>query len=359
MKASGPAWQVRRLRATLQRLRGSLLQRGFTDTLRRIAQQWRAPESAAPELDLIALDLAFAPFALPTAAQPDVSVIVPVHGQLACTLACLRSIARHGARTPFELIVVDDASPDASAATLAQIAGLRLLQLPQNRGFVGACNAGAEIARARHLLFLNNDTQLPQARIELLSNIHRVEGRHADFAARRDLLFIGGFGHPPNVDAVRWFATAILPLLRAELADIVLHVVGDVDDRTRRELAAPGLQLHGRVAELAPWLDGCRLSLAPLRFGADVKGKISMAMSRGLPVIATTLAAEAMGLEDGRDVLLADTPDAFAAAVLRAYADEALWLQLSDGGLANVRTHFSPEAARATLQRILASAENG
>ena len=121
----------------------------------------------------------------------------------------------------------------------------------------------------------------------------------------------------------------------------------------RPQFAGAGVQIHGRVADLDPWMAGCRIALAPLRYGAGVKGKVNMAMSHGLPVVATTLAAEGMQLVDGRDVLLADDADTFAAAVLRLHEDEALWLRLSDGGLANVREHFSFDAAREALRRVL------
>jgi O-antigen biosynthesis protein len=194
---------------------------------------------------------------------------------------------------------------------------------------------------------------LPQARVELLSNIHEVHGARLPYANRKDLVFIGGYGHPPNSDAIRWLASEILPRLRERMPDIRLHVLGDLPAAVRRELAMPGLELHGRVADLAPWLDNCLASIAPLRFGAGVKGKINMAMSHGVPVIATTIAVEGMQLNDGVNVLVADDATAFVEAVLRLQRDEALWQQLSEHGLDNVRKHFSADAAAAVLHRVL------
>jgi glycosyltransferase involved in cell wall biosynthesis len=111
--------------------------------------------------------------------------------------------------------------------------------------------------------------------------------------------------------------------------------------------------VHGYVDDIAPFMDGCRLALAPLRYGAGVKGKVNMAMSYGLPVVATTPAVEGMHVRTGEDVLVADTPQDFADAILRAYDDATVWKTLSENGLANVRRHFSFDAARAALQRIL------
>jgi GT2 family glycosyltransferase/glycosyltransferase involved in cell wall biosynthesis len=667
--------------------------RGWRGTLARMRQEFQSRPEQDEALALLPLDEPFAPFALPVSEQPQVSVIIPVHGKLAYTLACLRSLARHGAQAPFEVIVVDDASPDASAATLAQIGGLRLLRNAANLGFIGSCNAGAAAARGEFLLFLNNDTQvtpgwmdallrcfaeradcgiagsrlvypdgrlqeagglvfadgscwttgrfeprdvplfrcrrevdyvsgasllirrelfrrvggfdaryapayyedadlafavrrlglrvyyepastaihcegisagtdldrgmkrhqrpnrakfvdkwtaelaaqppagtpleraihwrrrgrvlvvdamtpepardsgslrlcailrlldeqgwsaaflpddgraspaeidalgalgcevlskpwvadlprwlrehgselhavilcrhtvagqyaglvrrhapqaklvfdtvdlhflrerraaelggstimarqaeaarrselalieqadvsfvvspherallarlLPQARVELLSNIHEVHGCRQPYTGRGDLVFIGGYGHPPNSDAVHWIADEILPRLREAIPGIRVHVLGDMPDAARRALATPGLEFHGRVAELAPWLDRCLATLAPLRFGAGVKGKINMSMSHGVPVIATTIAVEGMQLADGVNVLVADDAAAFVAAVRRLQRDETLWQQLSARGLDNVQQHFSAASAAAALHRVL------
>ncbi len=658
-------------------------------TLARIAQEFRPRHATDPALQLLPLDDNTEGLALPSPADPRVSVIIPAYGELPHTLACLRSIARHGAAATFEVIVVDDASPDESAGALAGIAGLHLVVNSRNLGFIGSCNAGAAIARGEFLLFLNNDTQvtrgwldallccfdqrtdcgiagsrlvypdgrlqeagglvfgdgacwntgrfeprdaltwryrrevdyvsgasllirrelfrhiggfdaryapayyedadlafavrkhglrvyyepasvvihcegisagtdpsrgmkrhqllnqatfvdkwaaelaaqppagtplehairwrsrgrvlvvdamtpeptrdsgslrlhailqlldeqgwstsfipddgrassaeiaalgalgcetslgtvpgwlrkhgrqlhavilcrhtvagqyiglvrrhaprakllfdtvdlhflreqraakhggsstlahqaaasqrselglitrsdvsfvvsphekalltqlLPQAQVELLSNIHPVHGCGQPFAGRSDLLFIGGYGHPPNADAICWIASEILPRLRQTLPDIRLHVFGDMPDTARRVLVTPGLELHGRVADLTPWMNSCLASLAPLRFGAGVKGKINLSMSHGLPVIATTIAVEGMQLSDGKNVLVADDAAAFADAVYRLAHDEALWRQLSDRGLNNVREHFSAAAADAVLRRVL------
>jgi GT2 family glycosyltransferase len=683
------SWRLKRLGYLLQRTRGSIALRGWSATLKRIGLEFRSRPAGDDALSLLPLDEPFAPFALPVAREPRVSIVIPVHGKLAYTLACLRSLTRYETQAPFEVIVVDDASPDDSAAALAQIAGVRLLRNASNLGFIGSCNAGAAAAKGEFLLFLNNDTQVspdwldallrcfvertdcgiagsrlvypdgrlqeagslvfadgtcwttgrfesrdalafryrretdyvsgaslmirrelfqrlggfdtryapayyedtdlafavrriglrvyyepaslvihcegisagtdlgsgmkryqqvnqrkfvdkwaaelttqppagtaverairwrkrgrvlvvdamapeptrdsgslrlhailqlldgqgwstsfipddgrasdreiaalgelgcetslesvpgwlrrhghelhavilcrhtvagqyaelvrrhapkakllfdtvdlhflreqraaehggstllahqaaasqrselaliaqsdvsfvvsphekallaqlvPQAQVELLSNIHPVHGCGRSFAGRADLLFIGGYGHPPNSDAIRWIANDILPQLRGAVPGIRLHVFGDMPDTARRELNTPGLELHGRVADLTPWMDSCLASLAPLRFGAGVKGKINLSMSHGLPVIATTIAVEGMQLSDGINVLVADDAASFVEAVRRLARDEALWRQLSEQGLDNVRQHFSAAAADAVLRRVL------
>ncbi|HEX6832532.1 MAG TPA: glycosyltransferase, partial [Rudaea sp.] len=195
--------------------------------------------------------------------------------------------------------------------------------------------------------------ELPDARVEILSNVHAVHGRRRGFDERHDLVFVGGFEHPPNIDAVRWFVREIFPKVRAAKPQITFHLIGSKAPRQVLELAGDGVIVHGYVEDIAPFMDDCRLSIAPLRYGAGVKGKVNMAMSYGLPVVATHVAVEGMHVRAGVDVMVADDADAFAAAILRAYDDATLWKTLSDNGLANVRQHFSFDAARAAIERIL------
>lgn len=193
----------------------------------------------------------------------------------------------------------------------------------------------------------------PDARVELLSNLHRVAGAGRPFAQRRDLVFVGGFRHPPNVDAVRWFVQHAFASIRARLPDVTFHCIGSHPPPEIEALAAqPGVVVHGHVADIDPFMDGGRIAIAPLRFGAGVKGKINLAMAHGQPVVATSCAVEGMHLRDGEDVLVADDPQAFADAVVRLYEDEALWNALARSGLDSVARNFSLEAARDTVRRV-------
>jgi glycosyltransferase involved in cell wall biosynthesis len=152
------------------------------------------------------------------------------------------------------------------------------------------------------------------------------------------------------VDAAAWLCREIWPLLKERLPGVPLYLLGSDPPDSVRALAADGVEVIGYVPDLAPWLDRCRIALSPLRYGAGVKGKVNHAMSRGLPVVATTASLEGMHLAEGEDVLVADDPERFADAVVRLYRDEALWNRLSRGGRANVERHFSPDAAAASLE---------
>jgi O-antigen biosynthesis protein len=195
--------------------------------------------------------------------------------------------------------------------------------------------------------------ELPDARIEVLSNVHQVVGRRRGFAERRDIFFVGGFQHQPNIDAVQWFVGEIWPAIAAALPEVRFHIVGSRMPDSVRALASDRVITRGFVESLDEYLDGCRLSVAPLRYGAGVKGKVNQSMAHGQPVVCTALAAEGMYLIEDVDVLIADAPDRFAAAVVRLYQDESLWQQLSDAGLGNVERHFSFDAAKLALSQLL------
>jgi glycosyltransferase involved in cell wall biosynthesis len=120
-----------------------------------------------------------------------------------------------------------------------------------------------------------------------------------------------------------------------------------------RALESQDVLTHGYVEDISSFFESCRLSIAPLRWGAGVKGKINQSMSYGLPVVSTTIGAEGMHLIHNTDVLVADTATDFAKQVVRLYGDAALWQTLSHNGIKNIEDHFSRAAARRHLEEIL------
>ena len=196
---------------------------------------------------------------------------------------------------------------------------------------------------------------VPEAPVIVVSNIHSLHPPGKPFEQREGLVFVGGFQHPPNIDAAEWLIDEILPLIRRELPDVTLHLIGSKMPDRLKQRKAPGLRVHGFVPDLEPFMSGCRISLAPLRYGAGVKGKVNQAMSHGLPVVATSCAAEGMYTEHGHDILVADDRTAFAAEVCRLYRDGELWARLAENGRINVERHFSLDAARRSLEALMAA----
>ena len=200
--------------------------------------------------------------------------------------------------------------------------------------------------------------EAPDARVRLSSLVLDVPGSDAAFEGRRDLVFMGNFHHVPNVDGVRYFAGDVMPGLRRRLPGVRIHIVGGAFPENEppadvRNLASDDVIVAGYVEDLEPVLDRARVFVAPLRYGAGVKGKVGTAMSHGLPVVATSMAVEGMELTDGENVLVADGADAFADAVARLYNDGELWTRLSRNGVEFARRSWGADAMWATLAGVL------
>jgi glycosyltransferase involved in cell wall biosynthesis len=182
----------------------------------------------------------------------------------------------------------------------------------------------------------------------------RVDGSEPhDPGRRRDVLFIGGYEHLPNVDAVQWFVREVWPLIRARGGPHRFIVAGSKVPAAIAALAADDIEVRGYVADLAALFGACRLSVAPLRYGGGIKGKIVSSLSYGVPVVASSIAAEGMELQPEENILVADTPRDFADQVIRLCADDALWRRLSRNGHQAFLDKFSLAAGAPRLLALL------
>jgi GT2 family glycosyltransferase len=216
------------------------------------------------------------------------------------------------------------------------------------------------LARTSDLIWCNStddksamERAAPSVRIEVIPTIHTPRDRGKDFAARRDLLFLGNLAHPPNRDAVHFFVREVLPRVREHIADAKLFIVGDNVSPEIAAYASADVWVLGYVPDIEPLFASCRVMVAPLRFGAGVKGKIGESLAHGLPVVTTSIGAEGMGFTDGAQALIADEAHAFADATVRAYTDAALWQKLSERGYAHVAEHFTPEVIESVVNDSL------
>ena len=135
------------------------------------------------------------------------------------------------------------------------------------------------------------------------------------------LVFTGTMSYWPNVDAVSWFATAILPAIRRDLARLLFYVVGSSPSAEVRQLGRlPGVVVTGRVADVRPYVAHAAASIAPLRIANGVQNKVIEAMALAKPVIATPRALAGVDVDHESEVIVADGAEAFAAATLTALA---------------------------------------
>ncbi|HEX7176447.1 MAG TPA: glycosyltransferase, partial [Pyrinomonadaceae bacterium] len=189
--------------------------------------------------------------------------------------------------------------------------------------------------------------------VEIIPTIHTPHGRGLPFDERRDLLFVGNLYHRPNSDGVQHFMREIFPLVREALPGVRLTIVGDNSSPEISAYASDAVRVTGYVPDVDPFFERSRVFVAPIRFGAGVKGKIGESLAYGLPVVTTPVGAEGMGLEDGTSAMITPDARAFADAVVRLYLDGELWQKLSDNGYAHVREHFSPEVVERRINEPL------
>jgi len=198
--------------------------------------------------------------------------------------------------------------------------------------------------------------ELPDTPVTLIPIMRPIPPEHAapDFANRRDIAFIGAFAHRPNADGITWFVQAVWPLLVARGFPGRLLIAGAFVTPEITALAQENIVIRGHVPDLATFFDGIRLSIAPLRYGAGVKGKIVSSLSLKLPVVASAIAAEGMALRHGEDVLIAGRAEEMAEHILAAYSDPALWQHLAENGYQTFLHRFSETAGEGKLLALLA-----
>jgi glycosyltransferase involved in cell wall biosynthesis len=178
------------------------------------------------------------------------------------------------------------------------------------------------------------------------------------FSQRRDLLYLGGFSHAPNVDAMTWFVADVMPLLRLQVPGIRLRICGADMPQEVARLASSDVLIEGYVKDLPGLFEACRVFVAPLRFGAGLKGKIATALAAGLPTVASPVAAEGFIMPGELGVsAVVETPDQWAAVVARLHQDQTLWEALSTRSLSYAKAFFSPDHALSTLRQALRSIE--
>ncbi|TAM31916.1 MAG: methyltransferase domain-containing protein [Paraburkholderia sp.] len=171
---------------------------------------------------------------------------------------------------------------------------------------------------------------------------------------RSQIVFVAGFGHPPNVDAAKWLVNEIMPRISAELPHIQLSLVGSNPTDEVKALAGPRVVVTGYVTDerLAELYELARVAVVPLRFGAGVKNKVVEAMNFGTPLVTTPVGIQGLaGLEHILPVT--DDPSVFASSVIELVRNDANWFRVAEAGRAYVAANFSSAAIREVFARDL------
>jgi GT2 family glycosyltransferase len=218
-----------------------------------------------------------------------------------------------------------------------------------------------EVMRQTDLTISYNDVEhaviqshnLDQTRVAKAPWIVTPAATVLPFSKRTDIGFLGSFGHRPNVDAMKFFAHQVMPLLRQTLPDIRLMIYGSQIGPEIEALATDHIVIKGHVGNLADAFDYLKLFVAPLTAGAGIKGKVLSAMAFGVPTVLSPAAAEGIGAQAGTHYLNADAPSDWVAAISAAYGDEKRWNSLSRSALDFVETHHSFEKGVQTMRAAL------
>lgn len=199
---------------------------------------------------------------------------------------------------------------------------------------------------------IRND--IPGANVRVVPNVHDL-ARPRGEKNRKELVFVGGFKHPPNIDAVLYFCEAVLPKVREKVPGVRFTIVGSNPPEEVKALASDHVEVTGYVPETTPYLHRSYISVAPLRYGAGMKGKVGEAMAHGLPVVSTSVGAEGMGLTDRENILIADTPEAFRDAIVELMADPGLYAKIRDKSMEHIAGNYSPEIVGRQMERVIGS----
>jgi len=209
---------------------------------------------------------------------------------------------------------------------------------PKESGLINDFLADAGLAHA-----VPDNEDMPVSRVPL--------------ADRKGIVFVGCYHHEPNVGAVEYLCKEILPRLSPSL--MMKHPVYIVGDGLNAKVRAfgqdlPNVRMVGWTPSVLPYISQARISVIPLRYGAGTKRKVLQSLMLGTPAVSTSIGAEGFGLQDGRDILVADDPGLFAQRITQLLEDDSLWRTLARSGRKRIEKLHGREAARRSLEEAVA-----
>lgn len=201
--------------------------------------------------------------------------------------------------------------------------------------------------------------ELPGMSVEVIPNVHDLPP-FPDMATRQhgELIFVGGFKHDPNIDAMLYFCREIMPSIVAKYPRARLKIIGSHPPPLIEALASNSIEILGYVPDTSPHLKKAYISVAPLRYGGGMKGKVGEAMSYGLPVVTTSFGAEGFGLQPGQDLLVGETAESFAAQVIALLDDRDLYERTARHGYQFIEQHYSVPVVEQRIESAMQRLSN-
>ncbi|MAP21502.1 MAG: glycosyl transferase [Alteromonadaceae bacterium] len=176
-----------------------------------------------------------------------------------------------------------------------------------------------------------------------------------EYSKRGGIVFLGGFNHAPNVEAVKFLAGEIMPLLAKQRLDIKLYVYGSNMPDDFKDYESDNIEMVGFAEHLDDVFHNHRVFVAPLLSGAGIKGKVLESMAYGLPAVLTSVAAEGTGLTHGVSACVAEKANEFAQSIIELYDDEQVWNKYRENMQTIVKNNFSKENGIKQMKDIFAS----
>jgi len=210
-----------------------------------------------------------------------------------------------------------------------------------------------------HLTWVVTDTEkehisklVENSNFQVIPNIHPTqEIKNKDFDKTKNVLFVGGFEHPPNVDSVQYLISNIWPKVSQQIEDVKLIIIGSNPTKKILDLADNNIIVKGYTPKIEPELVKARVFVAPLRYGAGMKGKIGQALSFGIPTVTTSIGSEGFGFL-GDELIIEDDPESIANAIVKLYTNKEIWHKYQHKGWEFMK-RFTPEQVEKKLMKSL------
>jgi glycosyltransferase involved in cell wall biosynthesis len=196
-------------------------------------------------------------------------------------------------------------------------------------------------------------TDVPDAVIHVLPTVNPVRAPVPGFGHRDGVVFIASFLHAPNVDGALMLVKEVMPIVWERHGDVRVTIVGEEPPPEVQALAGPLVELTGWVPDIDRYIDNARALLAPLRYGAGIKGKVTQALAAGLPVVTTPIGAEGLPARDGEHLLIGSDAPELAERTIRVLTDAQLWQSLSVRGQQLAAEACSPAVMTERVRKLL------
>lgn len=210
------------------------------------------------------------------------------------------------------------------------------------------------LAKEADATLVVTETELKLLKEEGITNICVIPNVHAliipetetSFKDRKGIVFIGGYKHEPNVDAVKWLVNEIMPFVWNKIGNIPVYILGSFPPEEVKNLASENVFVPGFLEDVSEYFLNSRIFVAPLRYGAGMKGKIGQSLEFGLPIVSTEIGTEGMNLTHEKNVMIANETEDFADKIIQLYLDANLWKTIKENAYQSIFDYTPTEVSK-------------